>query len=895
MSTPLYKNLKMSGTSFYAFPSAAEKISASYQNQNNKMYFSNYALLNFPSQNLNPGSSTHSNPIYWDFLNSTGQGYGFQQSIDATPPTSFSEQIIESLRNYVANYEETMRISKLNTTEYYYNNNALNTPSEKIFYKWCKQLNLIDFEPGNNGDQYIGGLSEFQSSNINDVSYFNEILWTERVVNNYDIYDMYQWVSSPYSGKLTIVFQTTTNYKIGDIVEINNETNGLATFLNGSRGKILHIIPPTALLGQKIIINIPGGGLTTNPNSYTGNTTLIYNKLVQYIGEVNGVNNVQESNMCYTEVYLQIAGYNGSTPDILFRTMTDINYAPNLIFPILPSQYQPEIIGAEVYTSPIVSSPQNYPGSYFAQFDTTDYTYITSAGDSLRRSGDYFGVTGDINTPIVDSTYLDGITIDFNPSHYSKMNIYGREVTNFEQFNALMINNLPPSNFEFNAILWYYTYIDINGNAAQDLYGISFLDNPDNNPIESEVGLRFPSVQKLVATDNQGGTSYDFSLDLNFYIINDNTQDTFNPNVINSLYSFNLFNGAMRRLASLNDSFNNIITENVLIKTRLSDITQLLYTQNDINTINQQITNLNDLLLLYQSNQLIPSNTIDVQTILVGKVPMIELTSIDARYIQITNILTSNMYNISGAIPYNYTLPTNKDSLINIANNDQTKLTLPNGGTLAIVINRDLDYRQTLDIIVEGNDIGSENKQLDIYINYSANSNTPVITKLLPITDLPIYYNKSTKRTNSAKNWNKFNFDIDMSSPIRLNIGSILEIPINSNYNLVSNSFNIGDVLTLNNFNIGTSSLINFSGQYIINSVGSTNSYIYLDISNNINLVSYGASNSLPLLFNDPSTYLLSNNPYLGLNKGFKYSITRVDETNSSTIEDRYLISKEVL
>jgi hypothetical protein len=30
--------------------------------------------------------------------------------------------------------------------------------------------------------------------------------------------------------------------------------------------------------------------------------------------------------------------------------MTDVNYKPNLTFPIIPSQYQPEIIGAESLT-----------------------------------------------------------------------------------------------------------------------------------------------------------------------------------------------------------------------------------------------------------------------------------------------------------------------------------------------------------------------------------------------------------------------------------------------------------------------------------------------------------------------------------------------------------------
>ena len=64
-STPLYKGLKANGTSFYAFPGAAEDISAAYQNSNYKMYFSKYVLLNFPKRNLTAG--TQSNPIYFDF------------------------------------------------------------------------------------------------------------------------------------------------------------------------------------------------------------------------------------------------------------------------------------------------------------------------------------------------------------------------------------------------------------------------------------------------------------------------------------------------------------------------------------------------------------------------------------------------------------------------------------------------------------------------------------------------------------------------------------------------------------------------------------------------------------------------------------------------------------
>ncbi len=901
MSCPLYKFLKNNGTSFYAFPSAAEKISAAYQNENNKMFFSNYVLLNFPAQNLYSGAGTNSNtPIYWDFTNAAGQGYGFQQSINATPPTSFGDQAIESLRNYVANYEETMMSSRLNTTEYYYDNNSISTPAEKIFFKWCKKLNLIDVEPANNGDQYVGTLTEFISNNPLDTSYFNEVLWTERTTDSYPIYDMFRvsgGVYSAYNNNLEIVFQTTTNFKIGDIVQITEETNSAGLPFNNLRGKVMVVIAPTGTVGQKIILNITATTLgtafpSTNANKFTGKVTLVYNKLVQYIGEVNGINNVQEANMSYTEVYAQVSGQNGATPDILFRTIVDKNYAPNSVFPILPAQYQPEIVGAEVYTSPIVSTPQNYPGSYYGQFDTLDFTYLTSNGDSLRRSGDYFGISGTINTPVVNSNNLDGISLDFNPSHYSKMNIYGREVTNFEQFNSLMINNQPPADFEFNAILWYYTYKDVNGNMAKDLYGISFLDNPNNSVIDT--GKLFPTAQKLVATDMQDGTAYDFSLDLNFNIVDENPQDTYNPNAINSLYSFNLYNQAMQNLAALNDSFSNIIAENAQIKTALSNLTQQVYTQPQLNTLSQQITNLNSLLTLYKTNQLTTSSTIKVTPITVGGMPMIELDSIDPRYYQISNYLTSNMYNNSGAIPVNYTIPTNKDFLINITNNDQTALTLPNNDVLSLIINRDLDANQTMDLIINSNLISSENKKLNVYINYSQNNGNPVLTKVLSNIDLPVYYNKATKTTNSAYNWKSNKFNIDINSPIRLNLGSVLEIPIDANSNLVYNAFKIGDTFKLADFSIGTASTIDFSGQYTITSVGTTNSYIYLDVSQNSTLISYGASSSLPLIFNSNTNYLLNNIPYLGLNNGYKYSITRIDPTDSSSFSDRYLILTEV-
>ena len=162
--------------------------------------------------------------------------------------------------------------------------------------------------------------------------------------------------------------------------------------------------------------------------------------------------------------------------------------------------------------------------------------------------------------------------------------------------------------------------------------------------------------------------------------------------------------------------------------------------------------------------------------------------------------------------------------------------------------------------------------------------------------NLPVYYNSYNQQPNSSYLWDQFKFDIliDENKPILLDVGSILKVPLNAPQSLVSNSIKTGDVLHLNNLFIGTSSIYDFSGQYTVQSVPSTDSYIILDISSNTSLVNYGSTASLPLSFNSVSAstgYLLSNMPYFSFNKGKKVRITRI--SNSTVLKERYTINIE--
>jgi hypothetical protein len=895
-STPLYKSLKQNGTSFYAFPGASEDISAAYQNSNYKMYFSKFALLNFPKQNVNSGSGTQSKPINFNFDAS------FSKSINSVPSTSFNDGIIESLRNYVANQEVVIRETRLNSNQYYYNTNVLSTVTEKVFFKWCKKLGLIDFEPALPGDEYFSNLGEFEPVDGFDDSYFPEYLWREREIINWDTVSFSASNEIGFQDKLEVEFNGETNFRVGDVVRIYNVSssiidNGVIKGVSTPEGlkfKVISIIDSTATMGQRVIFDIKvNGHLSNTPDlEADGQAELVYNRLVQYIGEVTGVSNVQEANRSYTEVYAQIPDHAGQTPDILFRTSFDENYQPGFVFPILASQIQPEIIGAENFSSPIVSNPQNYPGSYFGQFDTLDFTYEVSGGDTLRRSGSFYGITGDRLNYLLEPKNIDGLGIDFDTTHYVRMNIPGQEVNNFDQFNAMMLNNLPPVDFEFNAILWYYTVEDNNGNSYTNVYGISFLDNPANNTTPGEEGLRFPGYSKLVSNNFQDGTSYAFNLSLNFNIINENINATYNPQSINSVFSMNLFNEAMRKLSSVNDSFLSVVAEQQRISSEVIDMKSILYTQNDMATLNAKMKNLDELLRLYSRIQINSTDSIAVTTIS-GNPPSIALRSVETGYSGVVEVLTANMYSTQGSIPFRVSVPEYKDILVNIYNNDTTPFKLPNNEKLSIVLTGDISYKQTVEILIRSTDTSTQNKKLDIYLdNNTGQQNVLLLTGNI---DLPVYYNDVLGVQNSASKWKGFGFDIDMYSDITLSSGPMLDLSLSGNPYVINNSINVGDTLCVNNLYFGTSSVYDFSGQFpVISMVGGTSSVMTLDLSSNSSVVDYAGNNDslLPMKIHSATYSMLSNNPHISLNKGKKIIITN---TNNNAIDLKLKYRVEII
>jgi len=939
MATPLYRFLKENGSTFYAFPGAAEDLSSSFQNDNYKIAFNKFVLLNLKIEDFKY-LTTEDGPFTTDSIK--------QITLDN------ADSLINSLRNYVSNHEEVLRGSRINNTDFFYDPNEMRTTTERIFWKWLHKVGGVEFEPALPDDEYVDS-AEFQVNENLPNDYFKEYLWKERDIIPYRLSNV--TLTSPgiiidnvLVDQYTITTTSSTTLKPNDNIKMSNDgTINIGIQPGESRDFVIYDFPTN--LNETVesrnsifTINIPQteNGISWNPFAII-NVELIYDKTIKYIGEISAINNTLIENKAFSEVWAYLPHQNGATSDILFRTVSDKNYSPGLQFPILQSQDQPEIIGAENFNSPIVTNPDEYPGDQYAQFNL-DQKYTTSFGYQDRLRGDYYGIPYDTDRtnekvaqqpyvyPTFDSTNIDGLTMDFDTSHYSKMNLPGQAVDNFDDFNALYINGEAPKDFEFNAILWYYevedtsqikttssTDSDISVNETEEnsvttvtrvtttteyvadeprkstnLYGVTFLNGLDKNIYDTEKqGLK--PYEKLVTTDTQDGLSYSFSLNLNFNILTENVIETYDPTKIYSLFGFDLYTEVMRRLAQTNDEFVQIIQQNTNLQQDVLQLKSLIYSQTDIDKINFQIQSLYDLLKLYSTTQIVDTDTVSVEQDNTQSPPVVKLHTTDSHWGSILQLPVTSLYNeqTNIATPVSVIVPNGSDFLINVMNNDQANIDLT--GKLNIVLDRDLEYKQSCQFLIYP-DKSKYNKQLTISIRtnivnqslYNIDDGYPLISNInLPI-DLNV--NPNQELESIFTRWNNIPDSILIN---KVNINQVsdtyyLNLEINPIY---ANSIKLGDVLIIENMNInyeeGTN--INLSGQYSVATEITDDNEIQVLIDTINGSTIYNALEDSLLDKREIPTSMLSQPVYISFNTGFKITITNTDRI-SSNINEKYLI-----
>lgn len=886
MACPLYKKMKSRGTSFYAFPSASQDLNLAFNNDNYKLKFSKFALLNIPEQKIVIDSGLDRDQtkgkLNFDKDDQGPKFFNFQPDGNADLPTNLSEQLIESLRNYVANYDSTLRESRINSNTDFYNINEKVTPTEMIFWKWCKKLNLIDFEPAIHNIDWDKNLPDFDNENGNDFDYFRKYLWKERDVNYYSCeITVGPNISSNPDDKPIVIIPQDAKFKVGDYVYLSGVTSSVLSA--NTEYKINYIEHNT----NETIIELDfNGTYIENESSVECIVYLSYNKLIEYIGDIQINSKVQTSKESKTEITANIPNHCGKTPTILFDIYDNINYKPGLEMPILPEQQQEEIVGSENTNSPIRLNPENYPGTYFGYFDTVDKTYKCESGDKLRKSGNYYGVNLTNNIGLDFDNYfekltdfnsdnIDGLKLDINTNHYLKMNLPGNQISNFDEFNSTYFDSAP-EDFEFNAILWYYELDDGSGEIVNNLYGIEFLNNPNDDDDDCDVNnTKITPYKKYVSNGNQDGVSFTFNLNINFNIDNDVLPLSYDPTTTYNQFGFDLYQNILQTNAQLQENFLSIISGFTTLYQDVNDIKSLIYSQTQLDQINNRINNLNDLLELYSTFQFVDSDTTQIETNYDGPYPTLKVNTLNTQYSDIQNVNISDvMYynNTTSGNSYSIQVPVQNQQMINIYNDNNDFSTTAN-----IVLSKDLAYKQSMDIYIIPS-LSESTELLNINLNYNngngnVTENTLLSEIILPV-DLSSY--DSLNPTGSTYN-NAYYTNNNVNTYGQSIVTGITETRIN----LMEDLFVSDDYVYIDNFYLQSgTTIIDKSGVYQVTSHNSGDTY------------GYGAYININL---STTLYTLKTKPKISYYKGWKINILRTNESTTSSITDRYKITKELI
>jgi hypothetical protein len=513
--TPLIKPVQDKKGIFYSFQSALEDINITLSNSENAVRFSKFALLRIPEIG-DPNTLLTDNKI--QFLSP-----GETPLIEGLNPDN-NVNLAESFQNYALNFE-----SLLLSRPQYKKNEKL-TVSERVFFKWLKELGAIRYQDANALEK-----------NVN-------VLGTEK--------------------------------RFVEKTEVNST----------------------------------------------------YNKVVKYVGDIDVVNSLKSNQNSYTEVYIHVPTSVGTTPYVLFKSVTDSNYFPNMtVANVANDPLNVDYLAGRKY-----NETHPFGLSLKAFYDLDDQSVLTQIKDNIGdpyATGNWFNQTvnnsyytdnynstgafdvatdqflnkqkGLINVEYVRNT-LDGVSIDFDLANY-KLASENAEIQVFSQFNDYVANR----DFEFNAVLVYYDTYDPNNldstgapiDFKTNLYGVLFLDRVQQDGLE----FKIPTISKYKPDplNKVNGNSFSFKVNLK---LDTSIEDTKTEKSINdySTFSLELFTDVLTEFKNLQARYADQLLTIQQLSQDIESLKGLLLNTEDQNELNIRITNLETSLA---ENQAIFSNT----------------------------------------------------------------------------------------------------------------------------------------------------------------------------------------------------------------------------------------------------------------------------------------------
>jgi hypothetical protein len=631
--TSLIKPVQNKKGILYNFQSALEDINLTLANGENSVRFSKFALVRIPEIG-EPNVLSTDNKI--QFL-----AQGETPMIDGLNPDN-NVNLAQSFQNYALNFEALL------LSRPQYKRDEKLTVSERVFWKWLKELGAIRFQDANSLEKNTA------------------VLGTEK-----------RFVEKP-------------------------ETNST------------------------------------------------YKRVVKYIGDIDVVNSLKSKDNAYTEVYIHVPTNVGTTPHVLFKSVSDLNYFPNMTV----ANNAADPLNIEYLSGRKYNEPHPFGLSMKAFYDLDDQSISTQIKDSVIdpydvgnwfnktiRNSYYTDAQLDSSTgavlldPVTSQPYynvakdqvilkqdglisveylrstLDGVSLDFDLANY-KLASENPEIKVFAQFNDYVANR----DFEFNAVLIYYdTYdpnnLDTNGvpvDFRTNLYGVLFLDRIQQSGLEFQI----PVITKYKPDplNKTNGNAFSFKANLK---LDTSVEDALIEKSINdySTFSLELFTDVLTEFKSLQSRYTNKLLELEQLRQDVEGLKDLLLNNEDQSELKIRVTNLETSLA---ANSAIFDNTNDLMKL---------ITSLNQRVDSIitgeTNVTIS--YDTDAIRPgVGISIDRRTPNRIRVVNENQN-YNISNGSLTNVFSNNVLELSQFTNYFVHQNG-GDEIvliRDLEIFINDS--------------------------------------------------------------------------------------------------------------------------------------------------------------------------------
>lgn len=201
MIAPLIKPIRLAGGTFYTFSSASEDLGLTFNNSQKKFKFSKFALLDIPDLK-NPQQGEN----YIGLSNTPGA----YTDIDGSKTEN--DYFAESFQNYCLNLEALV------SSDPSYDPNVDRTVSERIFFKWLKELGAVRYREAVSGEisSAIYGMRWVEEDDSPSykkvVRYIGEINILNSVRNNFNAFsEIYIYVPTSHGNTPKVLYNAISD------------------------------------------------------------------------------------------------------------------------------------------------------------------------------------------------------------------------------------------------------------------------------------------------------------------------------------------------------------------------------------------------------------------------------------------------------------------------------------------------------------------------------------------------------------------------------------------------------------------------------------------------------------------------------------------------------------